>query len=817
MRVSLKWLREYVDIHVSAEELAHTLTQAGLAVDAIERIGGEWGESIRVGHVEKVEAHPNADRLRLVSVDVGGGEKHRVVCGAPNVATGQKIAFGAVGAKYRDGHSGKHGVLKAGVIRGVESAGMVMSEYELGISEEHEGILELPPDAPLGKPLAEVLGDVIFELSVTPNRADWLSVLGVAREIAALTGETVREPSTAYEEAGPPIKGRCAVEIKDADLCRRYIGTVITDVQIGASPAWMQERLIALGQRPIYNVVDVTNYVMLELGQPLHAFDYDQVAGHHIIVRRGTNGEHFTTLDSEARVLTDDMLVIADEDGPVALAGVIGGLESEVTQRTANVLLEAATFIGANIRRTGMALKARSEASTRFEKGLPSELAMLASKRATKLLVEVCGGTALQGAVDVHPGKAREARVEVTRDRIVQVLGIDPPASKVRAALTGLGFSARWVPPDRYVVRVPYWRPDVRIDDDVCEEIARVIGYDQIPALPLAGAIPEPVVQPLRELRERARDLLAAAGMRETISYATTTMEALSRVIPKETLAIYPPYRLVNPLTADHEYLRPTLRASLLMTLASNLRYQKGEVAIFETAKTYERPDERLAQSGRPLGEEALPVEREIVCAVVRGRRADRWGRPSGEGVDFFDAKAYLEDLLAGLNVAAEYVPADEFGMVPGRTAEVRVAGQRVGVIGQVHPDVCAGFEIEQEVFLLEVVLDDLLAHAGTQRKAANVSRFPAVEQDLALVVDEGTPAGALQRAIESAALVRAARVFDVYTGDQVPPGKKSVAFSVAYQSDERTLTDEDVAKAQRKIVERLRREFGVEVRGSGE
>ncbi|MBI5289975.1 MAG: hypothetical protein HY873_13460 [Chloroflexi bacterium] len=415
----------------------------------------------------------------------------------------------------------------------------------------------------------------------------------------------------------------------------------------------------------------------------------------------------------------------------------------------------------------------------------------------------------------MHPGKARESRVEVTRERIAQVLGIDPPTSKVRAALTGLGFSARWVPPDRYVVRVPYWRPDVRIDDDVCEEIARVIGYDQIPALPLSGAIPEPVVQPRRELRERARDLLAAAGMRETISYAMTTMEALSRVMPKETLAIYPPYRLVNPLTADLEFLRPTLRASLLMTLASNLRYQKGEVAIFETAKAYERPDERLAQSGRPLGEEALPVEREIACAIVSGRRADRWGRPSGETVDFFDAKAYLEDLLGGLNVAAEYVPADEFGMVPGRTAEVRVAGQRVGVIGQVHPDVCAGFEIEQEVFLLEVVLDDLLAHVGTQRKAANVSRFPAVEQDLALIVDGDTPSGALQRAIESAALVRAARVFDVYTGDQVPAGKKSVAFSVAYQSDERTLTDEDVAKAQRKIVERLRREFGAELRSA--
>jgi phenylalanyl-tRNA synthetase beta chain len=508
------------------------------------------------------------------------------------------------------------------------------------------------------------------------------------------------------------------------------------------------------------------------------------------------------------------MLVIADERGPVALAGVIGGLESEVTDKTVNILLEAATFSGSSVRRTGAALKVRSEASSRFEKGLPPELAMVASKRATKLLVEVCGGTAAAGAVDVYPAKVREARVEVTRRRIAQVLGIDPATSKVRSVLMGLGFSARWVPPDRYVVRVPYWRPDVRIDDDIAEEVARVIGYDQIPAMPLAGAIPSPIVQPLRELRERARDVLAEAGMRETISYSMTTMEALARVLPKEYLAIYPPYRLVNPITADHEYLRPTLRANLLMTLASNLRYQKGEVAIFETARTYERPDERLPQSGRPFGEEALPVEREVVCGIVSGRRADRWGRPGDESLDFFDAKAYVEELMRGLGVEAQYAPVHEFGLAPGRTAEVRVGEARVGVVGQVHPDVAAAFEVDQNAFLFEIVLDDLLPLASAQRKAASVSRYPAVEQDLALIVDGDTAAGALRRVIESAALVRDARVFDVYAGDQVPAGKKSVAFAVTYQSDDHTLTDDEVAKAQRKLVERLRREFGAELRG---
>ncbi len=813
MRVSLKWLSEYVDLRLPPEELAERLTHAGLAVDTIVR-SGDWGDDIRVAEVAAVDPHPNADRLRLATVDVGPGERHRVVCGAPNLAVGQRIAFATVGARVRDGHTGKESVLKPAVIRGVESAGMVLSERELGLSEDHEGILVLPPDAPLGAPLAGVLGDVIFELSVTPNRADWLSVLGIAREVAALTGVPVREPSVEYAAAGGPVKGQAKVEIAAPDLCRRYVATVVKGIKLAPSPQWMQERLVAMGQRPINNVVDVTNYVMLELGQPLHAFDYDHVAGHHIIVRRGHDGERFTTLDGEERVLSPDILVIADAGGPVALAGVIGGLESEVTDSTVNVLLESANFLGSNVRRTSIALKSRSEASLRFEKGLPPELAMIASRRATKLLVEVCGGVAAEGCVDVYGRKSREERVELTRERLSTLLGIDPPTAEVRRVLTALGFSARWVPPDRYLVRVPYWRPDVRIPEDVVEEVGRVIGYDQIPAKLLEGAIPPLVEQPLRTLREHARDTLAEAGMTEVVSYSMTTMEALERVVPKEDLAIYRPYRVVNPISADHEYLRPTLRASVLQTLASNLRFQQGEVAIFETARTYQRPDERLPQSGEPIGAERLPDEREQVIGAVTGRRLDRWGRPGDETLDFFDAKAYLEDLLRALGVSAEYVPVNEYGFVPGRTAEVRVADTRVGVIGQVHPDVAAAFEIEQEAFVFDLTLDALLPFTGDRPKAHTVSRFPAVEQDLALIVDRETPAGALLQVIRSAALVREVRVFDVYMGDQVPPGKKSLAFSLLYQSDDHTLTDEEVARAQRKLIERLRRDFSAELRG---
>ncbi len=813
MRASLKWLREYVDLRLPPEELAERLTMAGLAVDAIVRTG-DWGPEIRVAHVAAVEPHPNADRLRLATVDVGGGETHRVVCGAPNLAAGQKVAFATVGAHVRDGHTGKPSVLKPATIRGVESAGMVLSERELGLSEDHEGIVVLPADAPVGTPLADVIGDVILELSVTPNRPDWLSVLGIAREAAALTGVEVREPSREYAAAGASIRGRAKVQIAAPELCSRYVATVIEGVKLGPSPQWMQERLTALGQRPINNVVDVTNYVMLELGQPLHAFDYDHVAGHHITVRRGRQGERFTTLDGEERPLTPDMLVIADENGAVALAGVIGGLESEVTDRTVNILLESANFSGPNIRRTSAALKARSEASARFEKGLPAELAAVASQRATKLLVEICGGRALQGAVDVYPGKAREVRIEVTRERIKQVLGIDPTTSKVRETLGGLGFSARWVPPDRYVVRVPYWRTDVNIADDVVEEVARVIGYDKIPAEQLAGHIPAPITQPLRDVRERTRDLLAESGMQEVITYSLTTLQALAKVLPKEDLALYPPYRVANPVSAEHEYLRPTLRASVLQTLGSNLRFQEGPVALFESARVYLRPEESASAADAPEGEHARPVEREHVCGVISGHRYDRWGRPSGEPLDFFDAKAYVEDLLRGFGARAEYAAASEHALAPGRTAEVRVEGKRVGVLAQVHPDVAASFDIEQEAFLFELVLDDLLPFASERRTLRDVSRFPAVEQDLALIVDVTTAAGDVQRAIESATLVRRAAVFDVYAGGQVPAGKKSIAFAVAWQAEDHTLTDEEVARAQRKLVERLRREFGAELRG---
>jgi phenylalanyl-tRNA synthetase beta chain len=817
MRLSLKWLADYVDLLLPPKELAHRLTMAGTEVDAILSTGGDW-DLISVSQVIAVERHPNADRLTLTTVDLGGGERMTVVCGAPNVAVGQKVAFARTGARLIDGHTGELSVLRAARIRGVESAGMVCSEKELGLSDYHEGILVLPEDAPVGSPLAEYLADTVFDLEVTANRPDCLSVLGVAREVAALTSAwggsaaeaesmAVREPPHTYPEEGPPIQERASVEIADPDLCYRYVATLTEGVKVGPSPAWMQERLVAAGMRPINNIVDITNYVMMELGQPLHAFDFERLGGGKIIVRRARPREPLTTLDDVQRRLEPDMLVIADASEAVAVAGVMGGADSEVSDSTTSILLEAANFNNVSIRRTSRALKMRSEASSRFDKGLSPELASIAARRATKLIVELAGGRAARGTLDVYPGKAAETHIELRRSRIQQVLGVDPPTSQVRNVLKSLGFGCRWQPPDTYQVRVPYWRGDVRIPDDVVEEIGRITGYEQIPVGQVRGAIPPTPFQPLRELRERVRDALAGAGMQEVITYSLTTMEDIERVVSPEALAANPPLRMANPMSAEHEWLRPTLRASLLRTLAANQRQREGPLALYEVARVY---------LSRGLD---LPTEPEHATGIVGGKRLDRWGHGTEEELDFLDAKGCLEYLFARLGVTPVFEQSEEFALVPGRTARIRLGDRAVGVLGQVDPRVAAEFDIDGDVFLFDLVLDDLLdaleaLPGGRARRYEPVPRFPPVVQDLAVIVDEAVTAAQVQSLIEAATLVRRARLFDVYTGEPIPAGKKSLAFSVTYQSYEDTLTDQEVARAHRGIVERLKRQLGATLRG---
>ena len=803
MLVSLKWLSDYVPLTLPPKALAERLTLAGAKVERIISRGEDW-DGIRVARVLEVNPHPNADRLKLVTVDAQDGEEHVVVCGAPNVAVGQKIAFGAVGAHVYDGHTGEMSVLKAATIRGVESAGMVLSEKELGLSDSHEGILELPADAPVGQPLADYYSDTIFDIEITPNRPDLLSMLGVAWEVAAQTHVKVQEPERTYSEnPNTTAAQRTSVTIDDPDLCSRYLAGVVERIKIGPSPDWMQARLIAAGQRPINNVVDITNYVMLETGQPLHAFDYRKLGGGRIVVRRARPGERMRTLDGSERNLTTEMLIIADANKPVAIAGLMGGADAEVTDATTTVLLESANFNAVNIRATSGALGLRTEASLRFEKGLHPELAATAAKRAVQLLVEHAGGRATKGLVDTYAVKRPDTRVVVTRARVEQILGVDLPTPQVRTVLTDLGFGCRWVPPDRYVVRVPYWRTDVSQADDVVEELARVTGYDRIEAAALSGAIPPPYHDPVRRLRDRLKDAAVAAGVQEIITYPLTTPEALALVQPAELLEVHPPLRLENPMSNEQAVMRTTLRASMLDALAANLRHERATVALFEAARAF------LSRTGD------LPAERELIVGGLAGVHTGRWREPLDEEVDFFDAKGIVEQMLESVGATAEFRKADEFGFLRGHTAAVYAGDARVGILGQVHPHVTARFDIVGPVFLMELDVEALLPAVRAEVRHQPLSRFPEVIQDVALLVDAEVPAGRVTSIIESSALVSRVRLFDVYEGAPLAEGKRSLAFAVHFQAADRTLTDAEVADARRRIVRRLEHEVGAELRGT--
>ncbi len=532
MKVPLKWLREYVDITLPPAELAEKLTMAGIEAKGTQVTGGKW-ENIVVGQIIAINPHPNADRLRLPTVDLGT-EQQTVVCGAPNLSVGDKIAFAYVGAELIDGHSGQLIRLKPAKIRGVESSGMVCSEKELGISDSHEGIMVLPPDAPVGTPLADYLGDVIFDLDVTPNRPDCLCVIGIAQEVAALTGQSLHPPEVSYEEAEPPTDQQIAIEITDPDLCSRYCASLITGIKIAESPQWMQQRLLACGMRPINNIVDVTNYVMLELGQPLHAFDHEKIKSKRIIVRRAAEGEITVSLDGVERTLSPDMLVIADAERAVAIAGVMGGANSEVTDDTTAILLEAANFNPTSIHYTSHQLSLLSEASMRFERGIRAELTVPALKRATQLMMQLAGGKAAKGIADVYPDKREPKPILLSTDKAKKLLGVEFSLDQIVNTLTSLGFTCQPADsPSEVRVTAPYWRSDIQQAVDLIEEVARIIGYDKIPMTMLSEPLPRQNPAPILGLKQKIRDSLVGYGFQEIITYSLTSLEMLNKLTPE--------------------------------------------------------------------------------------------------------------------------------------------------------------------------------------------------------------------------------------------------------------------------------------------
>ncbi|HUX87819.1 MAG TPA: phenylalanine--tRNA ligase subunit beta [Chloroflexota bacterium] len=840
MKVSLKWLRSYTPASLPPEEIAHRLTMAGVEVEDIYRIGETWN-NVYVGEVAELKPHPNADRLQLATVQYGPGRSLTVVTGATNLKVGDKVPLALVGAKLLNTHLPTPEVqeLKPVKLRGIVSEGMVCSAKELGIGEDHAGILILDRSALPGTPLAEELGDVIFDIDVTPNRVDLFSMIGVAREVAALLEEPFLIPSATYPSPGPLTSAQIDVRIADPDLCPRYSAAIIHGVKIGQSPKWLRDRLTAIGSRPINNVVDVTNYVMLEWGQPLHAFDYHKVRGKQIIVRRAGDGESIVLLDGSTRGLTSNNLVIADVQEPVAIAGVMGGADSEVTSETTSVLIESANFNALSVRRTARGLKLLTDAAHRFERALPTELPIPALQRAVQLLLEVAGGEATNGIVDVYPKPAETIEIFLTSHEVKRLLGIDLSTEEIRRLLERVGCRVEGAQDGLQVVP-PMQRTDLTIPADLCEEIARLLGYYEVPSTLPSGEPPEPTINLSMRWLDEIRDTLVGLGLNEIVTYSLTSRERLGRLIGADvalagassfmesTVAAAEEYRLphdlaqqvsarfvpldvqpvevVNPLSADNECLRTTSFGTALETLSDNLRHAERDVLLFEIGHTY-LP--RLND---------LPDERNILTVVAGAYRSGpTWG--SRIENDFFWLKSIAEASFDRLGIGERaYRPLRHHVFHGARSAAILVPGQPdklLGALGEVEPGVRAAFDVDQPAYLLAIDLDLALSLASAQRTVQPIPRFPPVVQDLAVIVGTDVTAEAIERLIREAGmpLVKSVELFDIYQGPPIPAGKINLAFHITYQAPDRTLTDIEVAALHDKIERALVGTLGAELR----
>jgi phenylalanyl-tRNA synthetase beta chain len=812
MKVPLRWLDEFVDTGLDVKDLAHRLTMAGLEAEKITTVGEGW-DNVFVGRVESVSPHPDADRLVLATVSAGAHHL-TVVTGAPNIAAGQIVPLALAGARLIDGHAeGQvYKTLKPGVIRGVRSEGMVCSEKELGLSDEHEGIMVLEPEAPVGAPLAAWLGDTVIEFEITPNLAHDFSILGIAREAGALTDRPVTLPLI-FDLASAPTAADGFVTIEAPDLCARYVAVVIEGINVGPAPAWMQRRLLAAGVRPISTTVDVTNYVMLEYGQPLHAFDADQLIGDRIVVRRGRAGEVIETLDHQLRQLTPAMLVIADAERPVGVAGVIGGLNSEITDATRRIVLESANFDMKSVRGTARALKLRTDASARFERGLDPNLARDAAARATKLILDLSPGAKVTAVADVYPCPRQPWPLSLPFAEIERLLGVRYEPEQVLDVLRRLGFSPALDDDGaRLRVIVPTWRSDVTLAADVVEEVARVIGYETLPERLPSGETASVWRDPIYLLQRRVRAVLAAAGGWETVTYITISEEDLRKLVPGEgpTPGIHPidfasVIYLRNPVQADRDILRPTLLPSLLATAAENLKHERA-VSLFENARVY-----------LPSTQE-LPHEANVLAFVLAGQRQplSRFNGSNAD-LDYFDLKGIIEALYLRLGLTgAHFKPVDLPYLHPGRSAEIHIGERRIGLLGELRPDRAAAFGIDvARVIVAEIDLDAVLEMAKPTPENVRVPHFLPVEQDFAIAVAEQTAAAEVEEALRAGAgaLATGVALFDIYRGPQIGEANKSLAYRVTFTAPDRALTDSELSKVRERIGRALRQRVGGELR----
>jgi len=846
MRVPLSWLKEYVDIELPVKELAEVLTIAGLEVENLDYIGIPGGkdkdrlvwdrEKLVLGHILRVDAHPDADRLVLATVEYGAAEPETVVTGAPNLfpylgqddLSGQLLysPFALEGATLYDGHQEGQVkmTLKGRKIRGIYNRCMLCSEKELGLSEEHEGILILQGAGyAAGTPVQDLFGDVVLEIDIIPNIARTASLVGVAREVAALTGRELHLPDVELVMDGPPIAGKVKLSTTRPDLNPRFVAMVISGVEQKPSPFWMQHRLRLAGQRPINIVVDISNYVMLEMGQPNHTFDYDflreradQYAGKegpiHIHTRLPAQGETLMTLDGETHELPPFTILVTDPAGALSLGGIMGGLDSEINDDTQNVLLEAAAWNFINIRRSSHTLRISSEAAFRFSRGVHPSQAMFGAKRAAMLMQQLAGGTIHQGIVDYYPNEPEMAPILLTAAEVRRIGGIDVSTAEIKQMLESLEFSVR-EEGEHLLVTAPDHRLDIEGAHDLIEEVCRMYGYDRIPEGRMHDDLPPQRGNRPLELEMRVKDLLVQDGLQEVITYRLTTAEKEARIL-SATNGIRPddrPYvTLANPITVERVAMRHSLLASVLEIAARNSRFQET-IAIFELGHIYLAGEEGV-----------LPDELRRLALVMTGRRTPTgWHEDAPAGLDFFDLKGVVENLLSALHIPdwnVEAVAHPTFR--PGRTARLIIGEKQAGLIGDIHPLVVEAFDIrlddqDQAVLAAELDLDVLLAAVPADLRVEPVPVFPAVHEDLAVIVDRHLPAAEVAAAIQSAGgfLLQEVALFDVYAGEQVPAGKKSLAYHLTFQAPNKTLKDRDVRKQRQRILQQLQHRLGAKLR----
>ncbi len=806
MKVPMSWLREYVEHGLSAEDLSERLVAAGIKVEAIHRRGvpdtnGNLA-NYRVGKVIEAVQHPDADRLRLCRVDVGTGEEQQIVCGAPNVATGQTVAVALPGALMPDGRA-----LSVAKLRGIESRGMILSERELELGDDRDGIMVLETDLPPGTPLAEVLplSETILEFELSANRPDLLGVWGIAREVSAVTGAPLCPPVT--DE--PAVSGQGSVDehvtlrVDAPDLCPRYMARMFTGVEIGPSPAWLRARLEAAGMRAISNVVDVTNYVMLLTGQPLHAFDLDRMSGATVVVRRAGDGEPITTLDGVERTLDSSMLTICDAERPAVIAGIFGAEFAEVNDATTRVLLEAANFDGPNLLATSWDLGLRTESSSRFEKGLPRRLPPVAMAIASRLLTELCGATLVSGTLDAHVEQPLPAPIRMRHARAAAILAMPTPADRSAEILRSVGCEVT-EEPDALTVTVPFWRgEDLRREIDLIEEVGRHTGLDDVPA-ELPRLVAKAKRTPTQALRVRVARLAADLGFSEAISYRFVPASDADKL----HLAADDPrrdvVRLSNPLSEEMAVMRRSLLPGLLRAAARNQAHQHPTGAIFEVGRTYAPRDDGFAD------------EREWIVGLMFGQPEREHWRAPARTTDYWGAKGVAEALAAAAGVRLDAAPAAATYGHPARQAELQAAGAKVGWVGEIHPLVLREFEVRGPVAAFGLDFAALLDAAPTERpQFEDLLTVPVSRRDLALLVPDTVTAAEVTAAARTAggALVHDVRLFDRYAGDPVPAGKVSLALRLAIADPGRTLTDEEIDTPVAAVVAVLQERFGAELR----